>query len=250
MPAQTHAERVLIGSTTGKQRQFAVNTMTEQQLSAAFPGQEGDQTRRAGTVLGVATPRPKTMSARLSRLGLRLLGGWEFEGELPAEKSSVMLAVPHSSNLDGLLLVLLTRSVGLRSNWMVKDLWTKAPMGWLTKRVGAVGVNRSKASGMVDQMVEQFAQRDDFHLMVPPEGTRSLAEHWRSGFYQIALKANVPVTTSNLDYRNKRAWVGPGYLLTGDKRVDMDYFREVYAEGAEMARYPENVGPIGLRDED
>lgn len=190
------------------------------------------------------------MSARLARLGLKLLGGWEFEGDFPAEKSSVMLAVPHSSNLDGLLLVLLTRSIGLKSNWMVKDLWTKPPMGWLTKRVGAVGVNRGKATGMVDQMAAQFAERDSFHLMVPPEGTRSHAEHWRSGFYQIALAAGVPITTSNLDYRTKRGWVGPGYVLTGDKRVDMDHLRSVYTEAADMARYPENVGPVRLRDED
>ncbi|WP_162142087.1 1-acyl-sn-glycerol-3-phosphate acyltransferase [Ilumatobacter coccineus] len=194
-------------------------------------------------------PRPKTLSARLSRLGLRVMG-WEFEGTFPPEQQSVMLAGPHTTNLDGLLLVLVTRSIGLRSSWMVKDVWTKAPMGWITKRVGAVGVNRSKATGMVDQMVAQFAARPDFHLMIPPEGTRSRAEHWRSGFYQIALDADVPVTASYLDYKRKRAGIGPGYHLTGDKRVDMDHFRREYENGVEMAKHPEKFGPIRLRDED
>lgn len=192
---------------------------------------------------------PKTLSSRLARIGLKMLGGWEFEGPYPTEPSSVMLAGPHTTNLDGLLLVLVTRSVGLKSNWMVKDTWTKAPIGWVTKRVGAIGVNRSKATGMVEQMAEQFDRRDDLHLMIPPEGTRSYAEHWRSGFYQIALAADVPVICSYLDYRTKRGGMGAPYRLTGDRRVDMDHFRAEYAEGTEMARYPEKYGPIRLRDE-
>jgi 1-acyl-sn-glycerol-3-phosphate acyltransferase len=197
----------------------------------------------------VDAPKSSTPSARLARIGLKLLGGWKFEGPLPTESSSVILAGPHTSNLDGLLLVLITRSVGLRSSWMVKDTWTKAPIGWITKRVGAVGVNRREASGMVGQMAAQFASRDVFHLMIPPEGTRSRAEHWRSGFYHLALDADVPVSASCLDYRTKRGRIGAPYRLTGDKVVDMDHFRREYAEGAEMARYPDNFGPIRLRDE-
>lgn len=173
-----------------------------------------------------------------------------MEGPMPTAPHAVMLAGPHTSNLDGLLLVLTTRSVGMKAYWMVKDTWVKAPMGWLTKRVGAVPIDRKKANGVVGQMVEQFAERDEFLLMVPPEGTRSRAEHWKSGFYQIAITADVPVIPSYLDYRSKRAGFGAPIKLTGDKRADMDLLREFYKDGAAMAHTPDNFGPVRLRDED
>lgn len=168
---------------------------------------------------------------------------------MPSEPHAVMLAGPHTSNLDGLLLVLLTRSVGMRAYWMVKDTWVKPPMGWFTKRVGAVPIDRKKSNGVVGQMVEEFERRDRFLLMIPPEGTRSRAEHWKSGFYQIALTADVPVIPSYVDYRSRRAGFGPAFKLTGDKSADMDVLRAFYQHGAEMAKVPEKFGPIRLRDE-
>lgn len=189
------------------------------------------------------------MGAKAARLGLRVMRGWKIEGDLPTEPHAVMLALPHTSNMDGLLLVLLTRSIGMNANWMVKNTWTKAPMGWITKRVGAVPVDRAKANGMVGQMVDLFSTRDEFILMVPPEGTRSLTEHWRSGFYQIALDAQVPLVPSYLDYRTRRAGFGAPIAVTGDRSSDMDKVRAFYAEGAEMARTSAKFGPIRLRDE-
>jgi 1-acyl-sn-glycerol-3-phosphate acyltransferase len=161
-----------------------------------------------------------------------------------------MLAVPHTTNLDGLLLVLLTRSIGLRAHWMVKDVWVKPPFGWLTKRVGAVPVDRSKANGMVGQMAEKFAASDEFILLIPPEGTRSSADHWKSGFYRIAIEANVPLIPAYVDYRSRRGGFGAPITLTGDKRADMDVIRAFYAEAREMAHAPEKFGPMRLSDED
>jgi 1-acyl-sn-glycerol-3-phosphate acyltransferase len=176
--------------------------------------------------------------------------GWRLEGDVPTEPRAVILAGPHTSNIDGLLLVLLTRSVGMNAKWMVKDTWSKPPMGWVLDPVGAVPIDRSRANGMVGQMTDEFAKRDHFHLMIPPEGTRSLTEHWKSGFYSIALASDVPVVPSYLDYRRKRGGFGEAITLTGDRRADMDKLREFYKDGAAMARYPEKYGPVRLRDED
>ncbi|MBI2388670.1 MAG: 1-acyl-sn-glycerol-3-phosphate acyltransferase [Deltaproteobacteria bacterium] len=128
------------------------------------------------------------MSSRIVSTSLHL-AGWEFEGPVPAEKKYVLLAVPHTSNWDGLLLVLLTRNIGLKVQWMVKNEWTKGPLGPLVRGTGGVGIDRSRNTNMVDQMIEQFRKRDDLVLAIPPEGTRSRAEHWKSGFYRIALLA-------------------------------------------------------------
>lgn len=213
-----------------------------------MPDRVADRARGYGALVHDAPPAT-TFGARASRLALRALRGWQVEGPLPEPRRAVILAAPHTSNLDGLLLVLLTRSVGMSANWMVKDLWTKPPLGWVTKRVGAVPVDRREASGMVGQMVTEFERRDEFHLIVPPEGTRSRAEAWKSGFYRIAVAADVPVVPAYLDYRRRRGGFGEPITLTGDRRADMDRIRDYYHDAAAMARYPAQFGPVALRDE-
>ena len=184
----------------------------------------------------------------VNALPLRLVG-WKFEGEKPAVKKCVVLAWPHTSNWDGLLLVLLAKSVGLEMSWMIKNDWVKGPMGVVLRGVGAVAVDRKAAHNLVDQMVAEFARRDTFTLVIPPEGTRRRVETWKSGFYHIALGARVPVVPGYLDYGRKRAGLGPPIDLTGDPKADMDAIRAFYATMDPKGKVPALIGPIALRDE-
>ncbi len=184
-----------------------------------------------------------------ARLSLQLVG-WKYEGPVPPEKKYVLLAVPHTSNWDGLLLIGLTRSIGLQIDWMVKDAWVKGPMGPPMRRLGAVAIDRSRSRNVVEQMIEQFRARDAFVLAIPPEGTRSRAEAWKSGFYHIARGADVPVVPGYLDFGRKRAGLGAAITLTGDVRADMDRIRAFYKEKNPTAYDPSAFSPIRLREED
>ncbi len=177
------------------------------------------------------------------------LAGWQFETEKPPEKKYVCLAVPHTSNWDGLLLVTLARTIGLPMAWMIKGSWTRGPLGKVLLATGAIGIDRSKSNNMVDQMIDEFRTRDELALVIPPEATRKRAEHWKSGFYHIARGANVPVVPGYLDYGRKRAGLGPAVMMTGDVRADMDHLRAFYAKHAPTALRPESFGPIRLREE-
>lgn len=171
-------------------------------------------------------------------------------GQIPRPRKAVCLAMPHTYNLDGLLLVLLSQSVGMSISWMIKDTWGRPPVGWLVRASGGVTIDRSRAHGVVDQMIAEFARRDDFYLVIPPEGTRKRTDYWKSGFYHIALGASVPVVPGFLDYRNKHGYFGEPIPLTGNVRADMDELRRTYAGVAAMAKFPEKVGTIRLREED
>ena len=175
--------------------------------------------------------------------------GWRFEGPAPTAKKYVGLAVPHTSNWDGLLLLMLARSIGLRMRWMVKESALKGPLGAPLRALGAVPIDRSRATNMVEQMVEQFRTNDEFVLFIPPEGTRGRAEHWKSGFYHIALGAGVPVAPGYLDYGRKRAGIGEPVAMTGDVRVDMDKIRAFYREKDPQPFDRAKYGPIRLREE-
>ena len=109
--------------------------------------------------------------------------------------------------------------------------------------------DRKASHNLVDQMVAEFARREAFTLVIPPEGTRRRVETWKSGFYHIALGAHVPVVPGYLDYGRKRAGLGPPIELTGDPKVDMDAIRAFYATMDPKGKVPANVGPVALRDE-
>ncbi|MEM6991780.1 MAG: 1-acyl-sn-glycerol-3-phosphate acyltransferase [Myxococcota bacterium] len=191
-----------------------------------------------------------TAKARFASAALKAMGGWRFVTEVPKPRRAVCLAVPHTHNMDGLLLVTLAQSVGMPISWMVKDAWVKPPgIGHLVRAVGGVGVDRSKARGMVGSMIDAFEQNEDLYLVIPPEGTRSLTEYWKSGFYRIALGAGVPIVPGFLDYPNKRGGFGEPIDMTGNVKADMDKIRAYYSDAKAMARDPDKFGPLRLRDE-
>ncbi len=183
-----------------------------------------------------------------SRVSLQALG-WTV-GERPAPKKFVGLAWPHSSNLDGLLMVLMAQKMGLTMSWMVKDAVDKPVLGQIVRSVGGVFIDRTKTNGVVQQMVDQFADRDEFALIVPPEGTRSRRDYWKSGFYHIAVGAGVPIVPGYLDFGHKRGGFGEPIMPTGDIKKDMDEIRAFYQPQHMKGFHDEDVGPIRLREEE
>ena len=186
--------------------------------------------------------------SRAAALTLRL-AGWQWEGALPAEKKFVCLAYPHTSNWDGVVLLLVARTVGLDMRFMIKSEWTRGPLGPLMRGFGAVAVDRSKKNNIVDDMIAEFGRCESMQLVIPPEGTRGRTDGWRSGFYYIARGANVPVVPGYLDFRRKRAGMGPPVYLTGDVKADMDKLRAFYAQQKVTPHNPADVGAIRLREE-
>lgn len=187
------------------------------------------------------------MLGLVGRLILRF-GGWRDEGVSQVAPKFVLIAAPHTSNWDLVLMLAIAKKHKLRLSWMGKHTMFEAPFGFMLKWMGGIAIDRRSRHSVVDQMVDVFARADELILAVPPEGTRSRAEHWKSGFYQIALAAGVPVVPGYLDYANKVGGFGPPVTLTGDVTRDMDAFRAFY--GGMKGRFPDKFGPIRLASED
>lgn len=142
-------------------------------------------------------------------------------GTVPADRRYVMIAVPHTSNWDFPNFIGVTRELGLQTHFMAKTSLFRWPFGTFMRQMGGVPVNRSAAQDMVQQMIGEFAVRDDFILTIAPEGTRSTVAAWRTGFYRIAHGANVPIVCGFMDYGNRRAGIGPVIHPTGNYEADM-----------------------------
>jgi len=84
-----------------------------------------------------------------------------------------------------------------------------------------VKLDRATAKDTVAQMIDEFARRDEFVLTIAPEGTRKPVDKLRTGFYQIALGARVPIVCGFMDYANRTSGLGPVIIPTGDYEADM-----------------------------
>ncbi len=136
-------------------------------------------------------------------------------------------------------------AAGLRLNWIGKHTLFKPPLGWFLKWLGGIPVNRSVSSNFVDQVITFFREREQLIVAISPEGTRKHTDHWKSGFYYIALGARVPLILGFVDYGRRIAGVGKLVELSGETERDLEEIRSFYANIT--PRYPENFGEIAMR---
>ena len=173
--------------------------------------------------------------------------GWTFEGTRPEALKLLAIGAPHTSNWDFVAFLGAMAHFDLRANVLIKDSAFVGPLGPLLRSLGGIPVDRSGAQGLVDRTVEAYRKAKELVLVLAPEGTRSNAEHWRSGFHRIASEAAVPILPAWVDYPSRRIGFEPLMAATADLRGDMDRLREVYR--SKMGRHPERMKPVRLAAE-
>ena len=138
--------------------------------------------------------------------------------------------------------------LGVWPAWVGKNTLFRPPFGWLMRLLGGIPIDRSSSHNMVEQLADVFAARERLALAMPPEGTRSRAPHWKSGFYYVATLARVPIALGYLDYARKEGGIGTPILPSGDLPADMERIRAFYA--GRQGRHPQLQGPMRLPAED
>ena len=158
---------------------------------------------------------------------------WTLTTE-PLPDKVIVIGAPHTSNWDGVFMAVSMWKSGRSFSFLVKDSVVKAPvLGWFVKKIGAVPVERSA-----------------FTLCITPKGTRSPRDFWKSGFYRIAMEADVPIQLGFIDRTTRTFGWGPTYRLTGDVRADMDVIRAFYADKVGVNPAKTSVPRLRAEDED
>jgi len=169
--------------------------------------------------------------------------GWKMRGDWPNFDKVVLVAAPHTSNWDGINMLAAAAYYRVKLRWMGKESLTKGPFGGIVKWLGCVPINRSASHDVVNAMRDAFAREDALVLAIPPEGTRSLNPNWKTGFYFIAHKAEVPIMMSVLDYGTKTISLAAVLIPDGDLESDMALIKGCYASA--VGKYPDQFG-LGL----
>ena len=185
------------------------------------------------------------MLQKLARLVLKI-GGWTAVGGIPDEPKAVFIAAPHTSNWDGLWALTYKVAVGLDIHFFAKHSLFWFPLGALLRGLGGIPLDRSRAKSAVALAVDMFATEEQFYFGLAPEGTRGYRDAWKSGFYRIAIAADVPVYLGLIDYGKKEVGIGGRLDLSGDQDADLQKCIEFYA-GVE-GRWPEKTTPIRFKN--
>jgi 1-acyl-sn-glycerol-3-phosphate acyltransferase len=184
---------------------------------------------------------------RKACLGLLRLAGWTSSLTWPPEPRGLILVYPHTSNWDFIIGVLFRIGQGLPAHWMGKDAMFRWPFRRLLLAIGGVPVNRRERQGVVAALCAEFRRRDWLWLAVAPEGTRTRTDHLKSGFYQLALAADVPIGLGYIDYGRRHVGIDVYVRMTGDEARDLDTLRAFYAD--KRGRVPANASDIRFRTE-
>lgn len=134
---------------------------------------------------------------------LYLAQGWKFEGEFPNIPKAVAIVSPHTSNYDGLYAFMAMLGVGIQLTIFGKDSLFKPPFKKILNWFGVIPVKRDTPHGLTQQIIETIQAKDKIWIAMAPEGTRKSAEQIRTGFYHIALGANIPIVMFAFDYEHK-----------------------------------------------
>ena len=159
-----------------------------------------------------------------------------------------MVAAPHTSNWDFIMMLAMAWATGVDPVWLGKREMFSGPAGWLFRRLGGVAVDRENPADLVAAMVTLAGTGHPVAILIPPEGTRVKGTHWKSGFRRVALGADIPVVLSFLDKPSRSGGYGPTMRMTDDVGADMDVIRAFYADKHGMK--PGSFTSPRLREED
>jgi len=159
------------------------------------------------------------------------LSGWKLNttpAVIDKARHSVMIAAPHTSNWDFPFTIFGFWLMDIDLKYFIKDSYTRSPLGWFFRWTGALGVDRAKQNNLVEHTASMLKGDKNLVILVPAEGTRKRVERWRTGFYQIAMQAQVPISLGYLDFEKKIAGVGDVFMPTGNFEADMQHIEDFY----------------------
>lgn len=181
---------------------------------------------------------------RISRW-LLSVAGWRLIGPAPALDKYVVILYPHTSNWDFVLSILCAWGLRVPVAFLAKHTLFEGPMGWIFRVTGGIPVRRAANENVVGQVTRLVEEQPRIALSIAPEGTRKKTDHWKSGFYHIALESKLPVALAFIDADTRTAGFGPLVTLSGDRERDLEVFRAFYAD--KRGINPDQASTIAFR---
>ena len=180
----------------------------------------------------------------ISRLIL-LVKGWTYNVDaLKTLDKCVLIVAPHTSAWDmaiGKAIFVLAKVPAKIAIKKEAFFW---PLNWFLRYLGGFPIDRTPKDGtkqrlsLVDALVNSVKKEKKICLVITPEGSRGKRKQWKTGFYHIAVKANVPIALGYLDFDVKEGIVDKIFYPTGDIDKDMREIMDYYKDKTHLGKYP------------
>jgi 1-acyl-sn-glycerol-3-phosphate acyltransferase len=190
--------------------------------------------------LGSLTPRRGNVLTRA--IGRSLLAGyrWRVEGNVHNAARLIGVLAPHTSLWDFYTTMATMLAVGFRTSWLIADAYTWWPLGVFMRWLGGIPVKRDAPQNLVSQIVKTFDENDKLLLALFPEGTRKNVFKWKTGYWHIAVQAEIPIQLVSLDYDRRATVFGPVIEPSSSLEADMERIQKYYR--GVRAKHPEKFG--------
>lgn len=183
----------------------------------------------------------------LFRLCYKIIG-WKLVGNLdPNTKQSILAVCPHNRTADFTIGLFVRAAMKINVRYLGKAELFNGPFGFFFRAMGGTPVVRTANNNMVDNIVETFKTNPDLNIAIAPEGTRRQVSKIRTGFYFIALKANLSIIMVGFDFPRKTVFVANPFKPSGDFEKDMQeifvpFFRTIQGPQKEwMDNYEKGI---------
>lgn len=180
----------------------------------------------------------------VSRLIL-LVKGWTYNVDaLKTLDKCVLIVAPHTSAWDmaiGKAIFVLAKVPAKIAIKKEAFFW---PLNWVLRYLGGFPIDRTPKDGtkqrlsLTDALVNSVKKEKKICLVITPEGSRGKRKQWKTGFYHIAVKAQVPIALGYLDFDVKEGIVDKIFYPTGDMDKDMREIMDYYKDKTHLGKYP------------
>jgi len=174
-----------------------------------------------------------------------MVKGWTYNVDLlkPVDKC-VLIVAPHTSAWDMAIGKAIFVLAKIPAKIAVKKEAFFWPLNWLLRYLGCIPIDRTPKDGskqrlsLVDAMANSIQKEKKICMVITPEGSRGKRKQWKTGFYHIAVKANVPIALGYLDFDVKEGIVDKIFYPTGDMDKDMREIMNFYKDKTHLGKYP------------
>ncbi len=186
------------------------------------------------------------MFQRLCRLIFYKWMGWKAVVKVPDFDKCILCVAPHTSNWDFIIAELFYGAIGRKARFLMKKEWFIFPLNLILRPIGGIPVYRGCKTSLVDQIIEQVEQNDQFRLAITPEATRKHNPEWKHGFYYMALGAHIPIVLYAIDYTSKTIYGEKVIYPSGNVDQDINEIKRYYLQFKDKGKHPEKftVGEI------
>ena len=163
---------------------------------------------------------------------------FKVKGDFPINKKLVLLVFPHTSNWDFIIAIGIRRFLREEINFVIKKEYYNFFTTNFFNSLGGRPIDRSAKMNSVEKISKMFEKNEVFRIAIAPEGTRKLADDWKTGFYHIAVMADCKILPVSFDWKNREIKIFKLFSPTLSLANDLTFLKSLF-KGVK-GKIPEN----------